>query len=281
MRPVPETTSETNAYTKQRWLDALAALTLALIAFVLYRKIVRLWWMFDDPAHLNYIAAVPARDFLVSAGFWQHFIAPVFTPLLLLSLAADAALFGQNAAAFYAHQLLGVMLIGPLLYVLLRLWLPPRFAFPAALIALLGVPTIQIAQLLMLRHYVEGLLFALLAAIAFVLAERRDDERRDDVRLSVASALLALLAMLAKEVFVPLGFVLAMLPGARRRRLLVPQAVALAVYTLWRLAMLGPALHGYGWTVRPAEWPRVVATLPLRALQTLAAEQLAGWIVVV
>jgi len=273
MRRVPESKRETGL---DAWLDAAAPASLALVACILYWKIVRLWWMFDDAAHLRYIETASPLAFLFSSGFWQHFIAPMFTPLLLLSLWADHGIFGRNAAWFYGHQLLGVMAIGPVLYWLLRLWLPRRFAFLAALAAILGVPVIQITQLLMLRHYVEGLLLAMLAASAFALAGRRDD-----TRLSVASAVLALLAMLAKEIFVPLGMVLAMLPGARRRRLLVPQAIALGVYTLWRLAVLGPALHAYGWTVRAAEWPRVIGSLPLRAIQTLAAGTVAGWLLVV
>ncbi|HWS71748.1 MAG TPA: hypothetical protein VN605_06515, partial [Thermoanaerobaculia bacterium] len=72
----------------------------------------------------------------------------------------------------------------------------------------------------------------------------------------------------------------AMLPEARRRRLLVPQGIALAIYAAWRMLMLGPELRGYGWAARGAEWLRVAATLPLRVLRTIAAESAAGWVVV-
>jgi hypothetical protein len=261
--------------TRRRWIDAALALALAAIAYFLYRKIGRLWWMFDDPVHLNILAVHRVGDYLFSAEFWRHFIAPVFTPLLLLSLRFDVAAFGLHPQAFYRHQLLGVVLIAPLLYALLRLWLPRPHAFLGALTAILGTPLIQISQLLMLRHYVEGLLLALAASIAFVVAARRDDRR-----LAIAAAVLTLGAMLAKEVFVPLPFILAMIPEGRRRRLLVPQGIALAIYTIWRLLMLGPELRGYGWTVRGADWPRVAATMPLRAMQKIAADSPAGWIVV-
>jgi hypothetical protein len=261
---------------RSRWIDAALALALAAVTFLLYRKILRLWWMFDDPIQLNMLAAYRARDFLFSSGFWRDRNIPVFTPLLLVSLAADKAMFGLRAEGFYAHQLVAALGIGPLLYALLRLWFSRPISFFAALIAILGTPMIQITQLLMCRHYVEGLLLATAAAIAYVMAARRDR-----FGLGAVSAVLALVAMLAKEVFVPLPLVLAMLPEPRRRKLFVPQAVALAIYAIWRMRMLGPELRGYGWTVRGAEWVRIVTTLPLRALRILAADSAAGWIVIV
>ena len=260
---------------RSRWIDVALALALAAITFLLYRKIVRLWWMFDDPIQLNMIVAYRARDFLFSSGFWRDRNIPVFTPLLLLSLAADKAMFGLHAEGFYLHQLIAVLGVGPMLYALLRLWFARSTAFLVALIAILGTPMIQITQLLMCRHYVEGLLLAMAAAIAYVVAARRDH-----AGLGVLAAVLALAAMLGKEIFVPLPLVLALLPEPRRRRPLVPQGMALAIYALWRMLMLGPhLLQGYGWTVRGAEWLRVVATLPLRVLQTIAASSIAGWIV--
>jgi hypothetical protein len=35
-------------------------------------------------------------------------------------------------------------------------------------------------------------------------------------------------------------------------------------------------LRGYGWTVRPSQWPRVIATLPWRILETVALHRAAG-----
>ncbi len=276
---------------RRRTGDVLAAAGLALAAFLLYHDILRLWWMNDDAYHLNVIAVTAPLDFLASARFWHSFVAPVFTPLLLLSLAADATLFGHDPHAFYLHQLAGVVLVAPLLYALLRAWFPRSVAFLAALTAMAGAPVLQIAGLLMLRHYVEGLVLAILAARVQVAAERRGS-----IVLAIAGAVLSLGAMLAKEVFVPLPFLLAFIPRggtstadsavaseedgtagrARNAALLAPHACALVVYTVWRIALLGPALHGYGWTVQPRQWPRVVATLPWQALQTVAVHRAAG-----
>jgi hypothetical protein len=143
----------------------------------------------------------------------------------------------------------------------------------------------QIAGLLMLRHYVEGLLLAILAAIVQVIAVRRGSSA-----WAIVSAALALLAMLAKEIFVPLPVVLLFvgeaphpgpLPAAAGRGRKAALAIALAIYALWRIALLGPALRGYGWTVRPLQWPGVIATLPYRALETIAAHRAMGLLLVV
>src|SRR5258706_9115786 len=184
---------------QRRTGDALAAIGLALAAYFLFHDILRLWWMNDDAYRLNVIAVTAPLDFLTSARFWHSFVAPVFTPLLLLSLATDVALSGHDPHAFYLHQLTGLVLVAPLLYILLRTWLSRTVAFLAALIAMAGAPMMQIAGFLMLRHYVEGLVLAILAAIVQIAAVRRGSRA-----LSIISALLALSAMLAKEVFVPL-----------------------------------------------------------------------------
>jgi hypothetical protein len=253
--------------------DAIAAGLLAIVTIALYRGVLGFWWMNDDAYHLNVIAVTPAMHFLTSAAFWHSFVAPVFTPLLLLSLAADAALWGHAPHAFYVHQLLAAAAIAPLLYVLLRMWVPRPIAFLASLTAIAGAPFMQIVALLMLRHYVEGLLLAILAAIAQTVAVRREA-----AGLSVISAALGLSAMIAKEVFVPIPLLFLAIPRGLHRRYLAPQAVALAIYSVWRMALLGPALRGYGWTVRPSEWPRVVATLPFRAFRILTLSNPAGYL---
>ncbi len=249
----------------RRIRDALAAIGLAVITLVAYHDILRLWWMYDDAYHLNVIAVTPVSHFATSSAFWRAFVAPVFTPLLLLSLAGDVAIVNHNPYGFYLHQLLAAAVVAPLLYVFLRLWLPWSAAFLVALTAVAGAPMMQIVTLLMLRHYVEGLLLAVLAAIAHVVGVRKNSDS-----LTACSAALALGAMLAKEVYVPLPFLLAFVPNGRSLRRLGPHALALTVYSVWRIALLGPALRGYGWTVRPSGWARVMATLPFRCLRTLA-----------
>jgi len=254
------------------------AAVLAILSVLWCRKVAALWWTFDDPFHLNLIRERTAADLLFSSAFWRAFPSHVFTPLLLLSLKLDLQLFGLNARAFYMHQIISFACVAPLLYLLLREWIAPVPAICGALIAVAGVPMIEVTQRLMDRHYIEGLILALLATLLFVRQRY------------IPSAALYLAAMLAKEIFVPLIVLLLVLgapassPAAAGRRRAsrrdggVPHLIALAVYVVWRVAMLGPRLESYGWAVKPSDWPRVLATLPWRMLTVLAHASAAGWI---
>ena len=254
------------------------AAVLAILSVLWCRKVAALWWTFDDPFHLNLIRERTAADLLFSSAFWRAFPSHVFTPLLLLSLKLDLQLFGLNARAFYIHQIISFACVAPLVYLLLREWIAPIPAMCGALIAVAGVPMIEVTQRLMDRHYIEGLILALLATLLFVRQRY------------IPSAALYLAAMLAKEIFVPLIVLLLVLgapassPAAAGRRRAsrrdggVPLAIALVVYVVWRVAMLGPRLESYGWAVRPGGWPRVIATLPWRMLIVLAHGRAVGWI---
>ena len=249
---------------------------LAIVSALWSRKIVALWWTFDDPFHLNFIAPRSAGQLLFSSETWRAYPAHVFTPLHLLSLRADLYFAGANARGFYLHHLVSFVCIAPLLYILLRQWLGRVPAICSALIAMAGVPMTEAAQRLMDRHYLEGLLFALLSTLLFVVAIRSGARK-----WSVGSAALYLVAMSAKEIFVPLVAILAVLPeGDARKRLrgLLPHAFALLVYAAWRFAALGPRLESYGWAVKRADWPRMLATLPLRMAGVLAHGAIAGWL---
>jgi hypothetical protein len=98
--------------------------------------------------------------------------------------------------------------------------------------------------------------------------------------MSIAAALLYFLAASAKEVYVPLPALLLVLPeGALRDRMrhLIPSAVAAGVYAIWRVAMLGLTVRGYGWAIAPEDRWMMLATLPLRVARRIGgAYALAG-----
>jgi hypothetical protein len=287
-----------------KFLDLVAALVLALVTAALYRKIIRLWWTYDDPFHLRRVKVYDTLALFFDVPLWHGIPARVFTPLLLASMRADYLLFGLDGRAFYIHQLIAFTLIPVTLYFLLRLWLTRAWAFAASLLVIMGPPMIQIAQQLMLRHYVEGLPIAFGSAALAVLAFRRDDRR-----FSIASALLYLIAVSAKEVFVPLPFLLAIIPepvstrgarashpleasrgrGARaplgglwiRLRHLVPHGVVVILYTIWRTVMLGHGVRPYGWTIRAADWPPLLLRVPYKVLRQFVATGGAAGVVMV
>src|SRR6266550_3617736 len=90
--------------TRERFFKSAAALLLILTSeAILYRKVVRLWWMYDDSFQLRLVRDVGLGSLLSTKDFYGG--ASVFTPLLIVSLKADYILFGTAASFFYAHQL--------------------------------------------------------------------------------------------------------------------------------------------------------------------------------
>ncbi len=256
-------------------LDALAALALLALPFLLYRQALGLWWTEDDFFQLRYALDHGPLAYGLDPEVWRRLPNRVLSPLLFASYDLDLALFGLDPKAFYAHQLVSIGLAAAALFLVLRLWLPRPWAGLGALLFLLGPPVASLAPLLMVRHYPEALALAAAAAGAWVVAVRRG--RRE---LAGLSALLYFAAAAAKEIAVPLPFFLGLLPeGTRRRRLgfLLPHAVALALYTAYRFRMLGTPLGGYGFATTPADWPRIALTLPWKAGRELAAGGGWGW----
>lgn len=263
-------------------VDAAVAAALVALPFALFRGALGLWWTGDDFFQLRYALARGPLEYGLDPEVWRLLPNRVLSPLLFASYDLDLALFGQDlssATAFYAHQLVAIGLAAAALYLVLRLWLPTGWSAAGGLAFLLGAPTASLASHLMVRHYPESIALALAAAGAWVVALRR---RRTSTSwtLSVLSALLYLAACAAKEIAVPLPFLLALLPEGdwrRRLRLLIPHAAALALYAGYRAWMLGTPLGGYGFATTPSDWPRLALALPWKVGRELAAGGGWGW----
>ncbi len=122
----------------------------------------------------------------------------------------------------------------------------------------------------MLRHYIEGLACAALAVSFSVEASRRGR-----ATFQVLSSLFYFLAMLEKEVYVPLIVLLFFLQegdARSRARNLRPHALALIAYLAWRWTMLGTLLGGYDLANRPGELPGLAAGLPGRLVGTFLGD---------
>jgi hypothetical protein len=264
----------------RRWGAELAVGgAVALLSLALYAPAAGFWWVHDDFFQLTYVADHRPAEYALDPEVWQRLPTRMLTPLLMLSLDADLALFGARPRPFYLHQLAALALAAAALYALLRLWLSRRWAAGGAALFLLGPPVTALASLLMVRHYVEGLLLAALAAVAFVLALRRRSWG-----WAVGSAALGFAAMIAKEVFVPLALLLPLVPeGAARDRwrFAAPHAAALALYVAYRFHLLDTLGGGYGWAVPTGDLPGLVARLPLRLAGELTGGTPAGGVAVV
>lgn len=252
-------------------------LVVPALVIVLFRKVLRLWWMYDDPFQLRMLRDAAFGSLLTSKDFYGG--SSVFTPLLIASLKIDYALFGLNAPAFYGHQLVSLALALLAEYCLLRLWCGPWASLAAVIVTMTGAPLLQIVPLLMCRHYIEGALFAMVATIAFVMAMR--GQGTGQARVSVLHGIAYFAAACAKEIFLPLPLLLAVIPERTLRerwRVLRWDAIPMAVYAAWRIAAVGFDVGSYGVLGNPGERWRNVAKLPWTIVRELAGSGgAAGW----
>ena len=216
---------------------------LSLLSFILFWDVLSANWRADDTQILAQAFRYDVLDNFFNPEIWRQLSPANLTPWVVASFEIDLFLFGLSPIGFYTHQLVAIALVAIACFMLVRLWLDQRFAFAAALIFLLGLPTTAAANNLMTRHYVEGLLFAC-AAVYFCVGYLRGGQSK---HLAVAAAFY-LLSITAKEVFVPLVFLIPLLvqgPNRYRFKALVVFLIVSGVYTLWRGLMLEGLVVGY------------------------------------
>jgi hypothetical protein len=290
------------------WLDVAASLLLALLNVVLYRKVVWLWWTYDDPNNLRMVMTHRLVDPFISRAVWPQ---QLFTPLMLTAFSAQTAWFGLDAAKWYAIQIALAAVATIAVYATLRVALagegagaPLRTRVPAFIAAALfaaGVPMCSVVVQLSTVHYFIAITFAALAIIAYVVAVRRSS-----VLLAIASAVFYLASMLAKEIAVPLPLLLLFLAPIsssraksrdhRRRsdarddyicasnepasarginfRFTIGHWLALVIYLIWRRVVIGTFLGAYSWVILPQQWPKLLLLLPWRVIRAMAGVNL-------
>ncbi len=223
--------------------DIAALLALLLAACLLNIGLAEGYWRWDDPQTLLHLHRFPILDDFLRPEIWQQFSPANLTPWLMVSFEVDLILFGLEPAAFYRHQLLALLAVIIALYACQRQWLSSGYALAGTALFLAGAPVVYVSEQLMTRHYLEGLLFCLLALYFFVRSLRQGG------RVAIAaSVLFYALAVTAKEIYVPLVVLLPFLPvGTLRQRALrvLPFVLVALAYTLWRGYMLDSVSGGY------------------------------------
>lgn len=221
----------------------VALAVLFLLTLSLNFSAIAGYWRWDDPSILLHIHRFSFWEDFLSPAVWQVYSPSNLTPWLTFSIELDLISFGLNTSLFYVHHLLSLAAVAIALYLALSLWTRFAFALSGACLFLVGTPGLIIAQQLMTRHYIEGMVFCLAALICFV-----QHLRHRKTLFIVASAGLYLAAVTAKEVYVPLVVLLAFIPESsfiNRLKALFPHLAIAAAYTLWRGYMLGSLGGGY------------------------------------
>lgn len=277
--PRPERTAHLRTF-------VLAFLLLATV-FLAHLPALGGWWTTDDPQVLLQAARTSPMAVLFDPAAWRVLSTSSFTPLVTLSFELDLALFGLEPLFFYEHQILSIALVALLVFLLLEQSCGKTVAILVAAAAAVSPAMALAAGSLMVRHYVEGLVFSLAALLVLRLWP---SERRSVVP-DLAIAVLYLFAMLAKEIYAPLPLLFLAELGIQRepwRRVIVrmiPSAVAAAIYLVWRSLLLGSG-GGYGTVIDlrdllflgPRLVTRVLIPLPPLVLWILVGVVLVGGI---
>lgn len=255
------------------------ALVLALLVFGLYRKVVRLWWTYDDAYVLHLVTSFSLSDSFFNAAMWPQ---KLFTPLMSSAFEGQLAVFGLEPSRWYAVHLVLLLVTALALYATLRLWLSIAASLTAAVLFIAAVPMCALIAVLGGTHYLQAILLGSLSTIFYVYAFRRAG-RWPAVPLAISAALY-LAAMLAKETVVPLVVLLIFLPERdwrTRLRYAAPHLLALAIYFAWRYAVIDTILGGYGWAIGRDEWPRLIASLPMKIVLACAGANVAAGIALI
>ena len=200
-------------------------------------------WRWDDTQILLFLIQNTPFEYLSSPIVWQNFSSANLTPWLLLSFEIDFALFGFKPIYFYLHQILALLIAAILFYACLRLWVNRLSALYGLILFLAGAPSMSVTQQLMTRHYIEGAVFFLLSVFLFVKYLRFMK-----MWFLIVSSIAYVLAISAKEIYVPLIVLLLFIPESNisnRIRALVPFILISSLYIFWRGYMLSSYSGGY------------------------------------
>ncbi len=227
-----------------RYRSAIVFSFLAAFVLLRYHGVLSGFWLFDDAFLLRTAIKHNPLDFFFVPAVWRAVSVQSLTPMIMLSYRTDFFLFGLSPYWFYAHQLGILWLASAAVYLLLREYVDWRFAFLGALLFLSSAPSAVVANVLMARHYIQGLFLSLLALICFIEAVRRKS-----LLLSLGGSIFLLGAVAAKEIYVPVGMIILVLPeaGFRERLKCALPFLAVLVFTFWwRRVMIGDIIGGTG-----------------------------------
>jgi hypothetical protein len=240
------------------------------LLWLLYHSAPNAWWNNDDPQILQAVISNGMLPHFYDPTVWQQLQPANFTPWLPFSYGIDWHLFGFQPRGFYWHHLFSFSLVIILAYWLLSSYFSALVVSMVLSIVVASLPSSGVVQLLMNRHYLEGLGFAILAYGCYWRAVQRGQ-----LSWAIVGGLFYLLATTAKEIYVPLVVILLWLSVRtlkQRWQMLIPFLLVAGIYVIWRFYMLGLArvISGYGSEVivKSLEWQGVI-NLPLKIAELM------------
>lgn len=213
----------------------------ALIVFLLVSGgafCSRGYWRWDDPQIVYFAYKYAPWEYFFNPEVHRIFSSVNFTPWVIFSFELDQ-LIALSPSVSYLHHSLALGLLAVLYLRVIRFWLPPYWGLFCILLLATGLPFVMSTMQLMVRHYIEGMVFCLLAIILYMGWIKGN---RYPVVQLLASAAFYMLSMLSKEVYAPLPLVLFFMPETNWRKKFLAAVIYAAVgaiYISWRFYMVG------------------------------------------
>lgn len=214
------------------------------------------WWFEDDPFVYAAISRVASPWlFFYDVGANRLATGPnELAPVLLSSMWVDTWLAPRSTTWAYAHTALLYLATALAFYFAMLRFLRGRSIAVATTVAWMLLPsTTVLVEFLSTRHYMIGMFWALLAAMAVQDALKARRGSRGPVLVRVAAFIW--LSIISKEFFPPAVLTMTFLWFAWRRDwrgAAIPVALG-AVYAVYRVLMTEPALVYYGNALMSAE----------------------------
>ncbi len=209
----------------------LAIILPILIFWVLYHDALNGWWKWDDFCNLEY----EHRNAL-GEPILEKQTPIVYGPIHFVFRQIDILLFGLNPTWFYWHHLLFLTVVIILLGRIFLFFYSPILTGIVVSLIVVSSPMTDITYFLMLRTYVEPLIFALLSTECYLMAVK---QRR--MIWAMVGSLFYLLAV-SNIVFAPLLAIFMVLPMGKikdRIYMLLPFIFISIFYVGWRTYLLG------------------------------------------
>ncbi len=223
--------------------NIILIIILITTTLVLHQSVGERFWRWDDPIILKCaIEYTPLEYFFIPENY-RCLTGSHVTPWLLFSFDLDFGLWGLFPQGFYWHHLFSLSLVSVASFWLLKLYIRPMLAFIGVMLFIIGSPVWVVAQQLMTRHYVEGLIFAIMALYWYIISLRKNQ-----MVYATIGSFFYILATLAKEIYVPLVGILLFIPETHLKKRLyasLPYFLWSAAYVFYRNYLLGNFVGGY------------------------------------